>query len=259
MTMFGFGSGGGDPNLSSKIAELKKRKSAPDKVTDFLEHDLGVDPRDLAYRLDQAKERLSAFMLVHGVRTAKVIGNSLGLQRIEFHTDPDTLADCPNCNVHGDGYWDDHVGGDWHCYNCDETHPVPVKAEEIAAAVTSDSGVDDWHDAKRIYVAFLADFHQDLDPLEDHAQIRCFTAERQWNGTVELGGWAIDTPEPDISTYPTGANLRIQRTILNEEGGARPERDYVRVGGLFNDTDIVNLTTMQPIEDLSGFIVIEVL
>jgi hypothetical protein len=265
--MTGFESG--DPNLHDKIAKLKqKRQSGKDRVNEFLEKELHLDPRDLPFTLDAANARMKEIMDGNGfgdrVDFANMQGNSLGLKAVFFRSNdlPLPPQGCPACgDTTSGGYWDnvstsgDVRQGEWVCYSCDERSLVPLTPDTTIKTVThNDHGGEDWHDLTRCWVAFR-DHVKVLNPSEEQVTCYSFVVSKTWN-SAQAEAIVPPAPEPDIATYPTGATLRIQKATFNA-GDVDVEHVYVRVGGLFNDTDVVDLNTMKPIEDLSGWTVSE--
>jgi hypothetical protein len=74
--------------------------------------------------------------------------------------------------------------------------------------------------------------------------------DADWKDRYKLQPVVEETPDEDPTTYPSGT------TLLVERGN---EHEVVRVGGLFSDTDLTILRSMQPMSDTSGWIVKEVL
>lgn len=195
----GYGAQGSDPNLPDKIAALKRsRKSPEDTLREFLERDIGVDPRTLAFTHRQALEHLRDVLEVNETDEVQLFGNSLGFSRAVFH-----------------GY------------------------DTPAITITSDEpGEYDWHDLERAYTALT----------KAHGKCRFDVALAY----PEVDVTPLD-PAPvrqrDPSKYPSGALLR-----LTHSSG---RREYVRIGGLLDDTTPTIVDTLQPIGDLTGWSVTE--
>lgn len=271
MTMFGGGGYGfeaGDPNLHDKIAKLKAKRGAQSgkqRVEEFLEKELHVDPRDLPLALQAAKDRLKEIMQSNACDLIIITGNSLGLKAVEFkdsgYSDP--MNGCPNCGTKtAGGNWSatrpDKGDGDWYCYDCDETSVAPLPPNTLKTADENKHDGQDWHDLKRVWTSFVANARvteRDGEPLNEPIVVHSFSVTSNWNG-VEVAPIVPPMPEADPAKYPSGATLRIQKASF-DTGDLEVETRYVRVGGLFNDTDIVNLDNMQPIQDLTGWTVIE--
>lgn len=250
MSIFGYGVQGSDPNLIDKISALKrKRKSPADTVNDFIEHDLGVDPRTLPFNLAQAKTFIANVMQDVPAVRASVIGNSMGLTEVVFSPDGHPEIPCPNCGVTS-GYWDDYPTV-WCCYDCDEYSEITTPPVESVTAWTRTTSVADWHDLERMFTAFVANVL--ADQTGSRRPIYRFTVELTYPQQIEVTPVAPDRCDPDPRAYPTGTVLLLERV----RPGSEPEQQYVRVGGLFNDSDLTNLETMQPIVDLTGWSVIE--
>lgn len=274
MTMFGglggYGFEAGDPNLHDKIAKLKAKRGAQSgkqRVNKFLEDELHVDPRDLPFNLDSANARMHEIMEAMGTDIADLVGNSMGLKSVVFKfvaTLPDPPNGCPSCGSKTAGGWWDNVNlakgeGDWICYDCDQnSHVAPLPDTVVKTVTDHNHGGEDWHDLNRCWTAFVKHVRvirpeagQDGEDVEADTPLYSFT-------TTLAGTEAIvaPAPEPDITKYPTGAVLRIQKAVFRD-GDLDVERMYVRIGGLFDDNDVTVLDTMQPMQDLTGWTVIE--
>ena len=263
MTFMG-GFGASDPNFQDKLAKLKARRGAQSgkqRVEEFLEKELHVDPRDLPFTLDAANARMKEIMDGNGSDLVDVVGNSLGLKTVVFKTSNYPDATCTKCQQ-SSGYWRAPTGNatrhDWWCYECDEADPtVPVPDTTIKTATENDHGGEDWHDLKRCWRAFHAYVKYPAPAKLDEEQHESysFTVTKDWR-TSATEAVEVPTPEADITKYPTGAVLRIQKAEF-VNGDMEVERQYVRIGGLFDDTTPTNLETMQPIPDVTGWTVIE--
>lgn len=264
--MGGYGLEGSDPTLHDKIAALKqKRKSSKDRVNDFLENEIHVDPRDLPFSLDAANSRINAMMSDVGAQIASIHGNSMGLKSVTFATSDYPDIACPSCGSTQDGYWratrPPAGTGTWFCYDCETESKAPLPDTTVCTATDNDHAGQDWHDLQRCWKAFTGALkYPDPCPKgEEQRTVYSFRAQLNHYGTMATTeALEAPAPEPDIYKYPTGATLRIRRSTFNN-GDVNTQEQYVRVGGLFNDNDIVNLDSMQPIpaEQVPGWLVVE--
>lgn len=267
--MTGFGFESGDPNLRDKIAALKAKRSAQSgkqRVEEFLEKELHVDPRDLPFDLASAEARMKEIMDGVGVDIADVQGNSMGLKAVVFKTsdyDESPTSGCPHCGTKtAGGYWGEPDAtkgtGNWTCYECDvSSEKVPLPDTTVKTVTENEHGGEDWHDLKRCWNSYVGKLTYRHEDEGDAVTVYSFVSTKDWRNVSTCSTVPPD-PNPDPTKYPTGATLRIQKAVYNH-GDLDVERIYVRVGGLFSDTDIVNLATMEPITDLTGWTVVEVL
>jgi hypothetical protein len=130
-----------------------------------------------------------------------------------------------------------------------------VPDNTVCTASENDHAGQDWHDIKRCYSAFANGITLTSPATGDTITCFSFDVAKSWNG-VDVSAVAPITPEPDISKYPSGAVLRIQKATF-KGGDMEVERQYVRIGGLFDDTTPTNLDSMMPISDLTGWTVVE--
>lgn len=280
MTMWG---GGFDPDLGSKIDQMLAGKpSAKQRVEEFLVEELHVDPSKIPLSLKDAKVLINQKMGERDAGSARFQGTSMGLSFVEFFkNDQDEPDTCPNCNQGGYTY---HDGGNkWSCGNCTQPFTwTPTKAG--GTKVTERSDADLWSDLLRVYTAFL----KHVEPAADgdapdcegcgasnagsrRAPHLCDVCEKRLGGGkpvvrppaftkfVVTHEWneAQVTGVPDKKPrwkrpekYPTGTRLRVTDGT---------EMIYIRIGGLFSDTDVVNLATMKAIPSLPKWTVVEVL
>jgi hypothetical protein len=262
MTIFGGGGfGSTDPNVQNKLAALKAKKhNDPNSgLKNFLERDLGVDMRQLPFNLNDATAFLHKLCQEEGVNGLLIQGNSMGLKQLTLDA-PQGVIPCPQCG--GNNGWWNLMPTVWFCEDCEENNgngAVTVPADKLptGSVLTDDQpGKADWHDVKRTFEALKKHIKfkrdSDADPIPTYS----------WRVN---NGWREATVEPvepkhvnpDPKSYPIGTILRIEQHILGETGAVESRPEYVRVGGLFNDDDIVILATMQPIEDLTGWTVVE--
>lgn len=113
------------------------------------------------------------------------------------------------------------------------------------APVTIAEDSPDWHDAQRAHAALVKEFPEHFT----------FRVNRSYPDL------SVEPQQPtvthaDLASYPPGSVLRIERKVPTGDQLAI-ERQYIRIGGLFDDTTPTILDTMQPMGDLTGWIVIE--
>lgn len=266
--MGGYGFEAGDPNLRDKIAKLKQKRGAQSgkqRVESFLENELHVDPRELPFSLDAANARMKEIMEANSGFFADFKGNSLGLKVVIFRSDYDNTGPtngCPACGTtSAGGYWDsvrrDKGEGDWFCYGCDAANVAPLPGNVLNTVTGNDHSGEDWHDLNRCWAAYCTHLKVP-DPVKvGEEQITCysFTTTRTWS-SVNTEPVVPPTPEPDITKHASGSVLRIQKATF-VDGDLNVERQYIRIGGLFDDMTPTNLDTMMPITDLTGWSVIE--
>jgi len=284
MTMWG--GGGFDPGLSSKIDQMLAGKpSAKQRVEEFLVDELHVDPSKIPLSFKDARVLINQKMGERDAGSARLQGNSMGLVYVEFFKqDQDEPDSCPNCSATrmGGAYFY-RSGKDWMCDDCEQSFTwTPTKAG--GEKVTERTHASLWPDLLRVYTSFLK--HVEPEAVGDapdcegcgasnagsrRAPHLCDTCEKRLQGGKPIvrppaftkfmvtHSWAEAdvTGVPDkkpkwkrADKYPTGAQLRITDGT---------ELIYVRIGGLFSDTDVVNLATMKPIQKVSAWTVVEVL
>lgn len=266
MSMFGGGLGGfgsNEPDVQSKLAALKakKRNDPSAGVKQFLEHDLGVDMRQLPFNLTDASQFLHKLCQDESVQGLVVEGNSMGFKHLKLDA-PQVDIPCPTCGSNN-GWWNEYPTT-WYCENCesnsgDDNGTVQVPADKMpkgTVATEDQHGNIDWHDATRTFEALKKHVMFKVDA--DSVPIPTYSW-RVKNGWREATIEAIPPKivNPDLKHYPTGSVLRIEKHILSENGDVTSPSEYVRIGGLFNDDDVVILSTMQPIAELSGWTVVE--
>lgn len=276
MSMFGFG--GFDDELSTKVDKLLAgRRSAEQKRNDFLEEQ-GIDPESLPLNVKGALMAINKTLNTLDLPGLRLIGNSLGLSRVELlpQVDDEDDPDCPKCGHNGDTFLYARPRT-WECGECATRWTVPTKIK--VTAVKPDPANHDWQQYLRVYAALTkeewsVETEPVEEPKEDAAEFLlipeeprkatppkaepqrtfvCFEATRSWGDDATVT--PIPTPAPRWKRpekYPTGSVLRV----TDKSSGAQ---EYVRVGGLFSDTDLVILGTMKPISKASDWTVTEVL
>lgn len=254
----GYGFEAGDPKLHDKIAALKARRGAQSgkqRVNEFLEKELHVDPRDLPLDKANADARLKEIADEVGGDVVDLHGNSLGIKDVVFSTSNYPDATCPSCNV-SSGYWDtsDTKTPHWYCYECEERKALPTPDTTVKTVTDNEHKGVDWHDLNRCWNAYVKHIRVDREN-DEPLTVYSFHSVSSYYG-VSTEAIVPEDPNPDVTSYPSGATLRIQRATF-KGGDVDVDKQYVRVGGLFNETDIVNIQTMQPIDDLDGWTVIE--
>jgi endogenous inhibitor of DNA gyrase (YacG/DUF329 family) len=260
MSMFGGGFGGfgsQDQGVQDKLAALKAKKGNDPsaQVKDFLEKDLGVDMRELPFTLGDANQFLNKVCEDQGVPGLEVVGNSRGLTKLLFDV-PQTDVPCPVCG--GTNGWWEVWPTRWFCDdNCESEVAVPATAIPAGSEATEASPRNvDWHDMLRSFEALKkhAKFKRESDPDP--------TDTYSWKVVHGYREATIEPIEPvhvnpDPKSYPTGTVLRMEKRILDETGAVTVTSEYVRVGGLYSDDELTILATMQPIQDLTGWTVVE--
>lgn len=191
-----------DADLSDKINSLLSgTKSPEDRVDDFLEREIGIDPKSVPLTYDQALKSLTLLVASADRRQVVFHGNSLGLNSVTYG---------------------------------DEAAPQSFPR-------------DTWREVLRIHAALQ----------REHPEWMIITAKNDLGWQVT--GRARDIPTTDPTGYPTGTALLVERFIADEDGPSELRREYVRVGGPYNDTEVTILSSLQPIDDPSSWTVVEVL
>lgn len=244
MMIGGFG-GRFDDELNAKIDNLLAgKKSAKDKVEEFVEKDLGLDPTKLPLNPKQAATRANEIAQERGAAILEWHGNSLGLKGVRAS---DMQVVCPTCGGtdHTDATeYDPARTGQMYCYDCADNgngneYFEPQRDVKEYGEHDKDK---DWNDFLRIWKA--------LQP--EHGYSFKVTYTYYGDPTVETITAKVD---PDPKKLKTGQTVRMQKHHID----ADDEYVYAKVGGLFSDTDICILPQMTPIADLSGWRVVEVL
>ena len=237
MSMFGFG-GNFDDALNDKVNKLLAGlPSNEDKIHDFVQKDVGIDPESLPLTIKAAEGRLlqwASAVSGEGCLRVHLLGNSLGLSRVEW-AEADASAPCPAC-----GAWSTPPPGLWtelrYCEPCAKFFST-FDAGVTTTVVTH--GDAEWHTLERIWEALTVVHGPD------------FVATTQYNATVECVTIEAPPMNPDPMSYAPGTVLRVI--------GGESDFQYVRVGGLFGDNVLTNLHTMAPIQEQDAWRVVEVL
>lgn len=246
---FGFFGGGGqyDENLQSKIDNLLAGKpSAKDKIDSFLE-EAGVDPDTIPFNMKGARQHANNYMTAESVSSMTLHGNSLhGLTKVQNVPDTNTSPTCPVCSS-TDTYVQDTTTCRAFCYDCEDNGNTPEFSytPPEGQTLTAKSGNKDWNTLKRCYDAFRKEW----------PNASSYQATRSWGTEAEITALNPVLVNPNIKDYPANSLLRVVRRVA----GQPPEDLVVRIGGLFDDTTPTIVATMQPITDLSGLTVEEVL
>jgi hypothetical protein len=226
-----FGSYGGrfDEKLSEKIDELvgNKHETREEKLANQLRA-MGVDPDKLPLKPEDAKRHAWAFLGswddFDEVTNDEGGVIELGCEALEL---VGSSLGFSRVIVHGKGEDYDH-------YDDENGY---VKYHRSKSLTAKDLDEDKWHDLERVWDAFKADYGN---------RVKVWA---QYSGHDEPESVAVK-----FATSPkklkTGQTARIQKG---------DELVYVRVGSLFDDNELTNLQTMQPVGSLTGWTVVEVI
>jgi len=237
-----------DNDLQAKIDKALAGKASPqDKMQEFLKKDLGIDPGALPMTAKQARIRINQIMQERNASATTFTGNSLGIKHVEFteNTGNQQLA-CTTCG-NQDTYDKNDGSGNWYCYDC-EADFTPPPRQPTGKPITQNDKDKDWSDMMRCYKA--------LQKGED------YSFQVGWTYTYRGNDQECGEPqpihvevEPDPRFLSIGLTVRLRKQVLN----GPDEFVYAKKGGLFNDSDVVELPSMQPITDLSAWTVVEIL
>lgn len=259
MSIFGSWGGRYDEELSQKVNDLLAGKqSSQDKVNDFIEKDLGIDPSKLPFKPQDAKSRALALGHAHSAGGIEWQGNSLGLSRVVFYNLEDDLAPCPTCGgtdvTSGDGM-EDNAGNihsdpnELYCYDCEQqgNNPfyMPVeKDDNVLEEIRETDKHLDWNDLERIWKSLQPEFGTSFKCDVPH-----------W-GESQFEPIQHDI-NPDPTKLPTGTTVRLHKHVIDGDD----EFVYAKIGGLFSDTDVCVLPSMKPIpaDELQLWKVVEIL
>lgn len=240
-------SGRYDQSLQDKIDKaLAGKPSTQDKIADFMKKDLGIDPGALPMTHKQARIRINAIMGERSASACTFTGNSLGIKHVEFTENTGQQLPCTTCG-NQDTYDTQDGAGNWFCYDCDKNF-MPAPLAPTNKPITQNDKDKDWSDMMRCYKA--------LQKNEDYSfQVSYTNAYRSTE--IECGEPVPihQEVEPDPRFLSIGLTVRLRKQNLN----GPDEFVYAKKGGLFNDSDVVLLPSMQPITDLSSWTVVEVL
>jgi hypothetical protein len=246
MSIFGSFGGRYDEELNSKIDNLLAgKKSSKDKINEFVEHDLGVDPNDLPLGDHQARMRANELAQQRSAAVLTWIGNSLGLKTVQAS---DISVTCPTCGNTDHGAareYDDTKPEHWlYCYDCAENENGKefFEPQRAVTEVTQYDKDRDWNDFHRIWKALQGEFGYSFQ----------VTHAYYGEPPVETIAQKFD---PDPRKLKTGQTVRLQRHHID----ADDEYVYAKVGGLFSDTDLCRLPSMEIIDDVTSWRVVEVL
>lgn len=249
MTIFGGWGGRYDEELSSKIdGLLSGQKSRKDKVEEFIEKDLGVDPLKIPYKPNIARLRGNEIGVQRSAATVEWHGNSLGLKTV---TICDGTLVCPTCN--GSDYCDgtdqdEKKVGLMYCYDCGDNgvkNPY-FKPDYNRTDITEHDKDGDWNDLERVWNA-----------LRDEYGYSFKKTVASW-GDMESGYESLTKKvDPSVRKLKTGQTVRLHRHVIDGDD----EYVYAKVGGLFSDTDVCILPSLKPIpkNELANWRVVEVL
>jgi hypothetical protein len=128
--LFGFGGNRFDEGLPDKINNLLAgQKSPKDKINEFLENTLGVDPKSLRLKYPEAVESLQTILDQHRMNGARFDGNSLGLKAVHFLS----TQDGPEVEA------DRHNHSEWH-----ELSRIYVAFQEDTPGMTLFTAFAEW-------------------------------------------------------------------------------------------------------------------
>lgn len=120
-----------------------------------------------------------------------------------------------------------------------------ISSGHDADTVVADSTHEKWADLVKVFEALC----------REHPERYTFSVSHMY-GDVEVTPVAPHVAFSDPTRYPPGSVLRIERTAPQGEHLV-VERQYIRIGGLLDDTTPTILDTMQPMDDLTGWTVCE--
>ena len=122
--------------------------------------------------------------------------------------------------------------------------PVPTNGTQI----TQTSKDKDWSDMMRCYKA--------LQKGEDYSfQVTWTYSYRGHDNECQEPVAIHQEVEPDPRFLSVGLTVRLRKQMLN----GPDQFVYAKKGGLFNDSDVVELPSMQPITDIQAWTVVEIL
>lgn len=236
-----------DGDLQAKIDKaLAGKASATDKIQDFMKKDLGIDPGALPMTAKQARIRINQIMTERTAATCTFTGNSLGIKHVQFTDQSNAGTPCTTCK-NTDTYDKQDGSGQYHCYDCDaDFTPAPVVPTD--KPIGQNDKDKDWSDMMRCYKA--------LQKGEDYSFQVTWTYSYRGNDN-ECGEplFIHAEVEPDPRFLSVGLTVRLRKQMLN----GPDEFVYAKKGGLFNDSDVVELPSMKPITDVSAWTVVEIL
>ena len=246
MSIFGNFGGRYDEELNAKIDNLLAgKKSTKDKINEFVEHDLGVDPNSLPLNDKQARMRANELAQQRNAAVLEWVGNSLGLKAVRAH---DMSVACPTCGGtdHAEAQQiDDTKPAGWlYCYDCADNGNGNefFEPQRTSSEVTDRDRDKDWNDFHRVWKALQPEFGYSFKvTFTYYGEPNVETVEQKF--------------DPDPRKLKTGQTVRLQKHHID----ADDEYVYAKVGGLFSDDDICVLPNMTPIEDITSWRVVEVL
>lgn len=165
----------------------------------------------------------------------------------DIGVDPDSLPLTP---IQVREYLSDRMNAaDWDTIRFNGTSMQLVSVVSSGYDSETDAAGEDHPDWPKLTKAYTA-------LCSEYPDRYSFCVSRAGMG-VEITG--IEPPPPrhtDLTKYPTGTVLRIGKQRLNGDDLVF-DRQYIRIGGLFDDVTPTNLDTLQPIPDPSSWIVCE--
>ena len=246
---FGGGYGGRfDTDLQAKVDKaLAGKKSQQDKMAEFMKKDLGIDPGALPMTAKQARIRINTIMQDRNASACTFNGNSLGIKNVQFTENTGNVQKpCTTCG-NQDTYDKQDGAGNWFCYDCDADF-VPVVTPSTEKPIDQSSKDKDWSDMMRCYKALQKDENYSFQVGWTYT----YRGNEQECGEPQVIHTEV---EPDPRFLSIGLTVRLCKKNLN----GPDEYVYAKKGGLFNDSDVVELPSMKPITDIQSWTVVEIL
>jgi hypothetical protein len=228
--MGGFGSFGGrfDEKLNEKVEQLVGHQSREDKLAEQL-REMGIDPDSLPLKVEDAKRHVWAFLGSWDDfdEVTNKEGDTIGIGAVALELVGSSLG-FSKVIVHGKG--EDYE-------NYDQSTGKYEEHETTKTLTDKDLTPEQWHDMQRVWEAFRGTLGN---------RMRVWA---QYQGKDEPETVTVKLPNSP-SKLKAGQTARIQKG---------DELIYVKMGGLWGDDVVTDLKTMQPIQPLTGWKVVEVL
>lgn len=247
MSIFaGMGGGFGgrfDPDLSSKIDQLMgKEKTREEKLAEQLRM-MGVDPNTLPLKPADAIEHTRKFL------EGDIAGHHVAKMPVVLDDDGDPLEfQVDALEFVGSSLGFSRVVIRLVAFDYDEYDSDTNQYKQIPASVSIDKRTlndeDTWTDLERSFKALS----------EEHGT-RFVVAGRYRRRS------SGDDSESDVSKIEVKVPKSVKKLVTGQTARIQKgdELVYVKKGGLFNDDDLVILETMQPIQNVTGWTVVEVI